>query len=338
MSEPSKKLDIDLGFLDKKDSVKPKPPKEEGGSDKDPKKSVPDPISNPDVKTTGYKYNWKNIMIIGGIVLFFVWAIFSGSNSSNNSISNSSESPVAPVVSGQAIIPSTTTPVVDKVDHIVPKLKTDNQICVSDYGSHSYATGEKNATGEPVCDCESGYTWDSTKTSCVITPPLPKSGYEICQDRNGSHATYDSANNSCGCEEGYSLSATTNQCVDALTARDDNCSASYPGTSFLKYDATTNKNICDCKAGYEWDNEKTACYTSASFNQSCISSYGTGAYSTTENGKRVCDCSHGYSFNIERTMCVTTASITALCVKEVGRNSRYDGTVTNGKYNCTEPY
>lgn len=335
MKDDKKHLDIDLEFLDKKDSSKPKPPKD---SSKDSVKSGSDQVSNPDVETTGSKYNWKNILIIGGVVLFFGWAIFSGSNSSNNSVSDSTESPVAPIVNDQAIIPPTTTPVVDTVAPIVPKVKTDNQICVGDYGSHSYATGEKNTTGGPVCDCKSGYTWDGTKTSCVVAPPPPKSGYEICQDRNGPYATYDSTSNSCGCASGYTLSAATNQCVDALTARDDSCATSYPGTSFLKFDTTTNKNICDCKAGYDWNNDRTACYTTASFNQSCVSSYGTGAYSTTENGKRVCDCGYGYSFNAQRTMCVTTASINAICVQDVGRNSRYDGTVTNGKYNCTEPY
>lgn len=338
MEDDKKHLDIDLEFLDKNDSAKPKPSKDDSSSSKDPAKSGSDPVSNPEIETTGNKYNWKNILIISGIILFFGWAIFSGSNSSNNSVSDSTESPVAPVVNDQAIIPPTTTPVVDAVDPIAPKEKTNNQICVDNYGSHSYATGNKNADGGPVCDCESGYTWDTAQTTCVVAPPPPKSGYEICQDRNGPYATYDSASNSCGCVSGYSLSAATNQCVDALTARDDSCAASYPGTSFLKYDTTISKNICDCKAGYDWNNDRTACYTTAAFNQSCVDTYGTGAYSTTENGKRVCDCGYGYSFNAQRNMCVTTASINAICVRDVGRNSTYSGTVTNGKYDCTQPY
>ncbi len=313
MKDDKKHLDIDLEFLDKKGSS--------------PKPKTPADVAS--------KYNWKNILIIGGVILFFGWLIFSTNNSNTNSTSTSTKTPI---VHDQVITPSTTTPVVEIKTPIVPKPKTSSQICADNYGSHSYATGDKNADGGPVCDCKSGYTWDSTKTSCVVAPPPPKTGYEICQDRNGPYATYDSASNSCGCAGGYSLSATTNQCVDLLASRDDSCAASYPGTSFLKYDTATSKNICDCKAGYDWNNNRTACYTTESFTQSCVNSYGTGAYSTTENGKRVCDCGYGYSFNAQRNMCVTTASIDALCERDVGRNSRYDGTVTNGKYNCTQPY
>ena len=337
MKDDKKHLDIDLEFLDKKDSAKPKPSTDGTGSSKEPASSGLDPVSNQDVETvsTGYKYNWKNILIIGGIILFFGWAIFSGDSSNTNTNSTYTETPI---VNDQAITPPTDTPVVDIKAPIVPKVKTNSQICAENYGSHSYATGAKNADGGPVCDCKSGYTWDSTQTTCVVAPPPPKTGYEICQDRNGPYATYDSASNSCGCATGYSLGATSQQCVSFTTARDESCAASYPGTSFLKYDTATSKNICDCKAGYDWNNDRTACYTTASFTQSCVNSYGTGSYSTTQNGKRVCDCSYGYDWNPQRNACVTTASINAICERDVGRNSRYAGSSTDGKYNCTEPY
>jgi hypothetical protein len=337
MKDDKKHLDIDLEFLDKKDGTKPKPPINDSGLGKDPTPTGPAPASKSDVETvdTGYKYNWKTILVIGGIALFFGWAIFSGSSDTST---NSTYTP--PVVTSDSTVvpPVVITPTVKADTPVVPKVKTSSQICKSDYGSHSYATGEKNADGGPKCDCQTGYVWNDGQTACIVAPPAPKTGYEICQDRNGPNATYDSASNSCGCASGYSLSATTNQCVDPLVARDDSCAASYPGTSFLKYDTTSNKNICECKAGYNWNNDRTACYTTTSFNQSCVNTFGTGAYSTTENGKRVCDCGYGYSFNAQRNMCVTTASINAMCERDVGRNSRYDGTVTNGKYNCTEPY
>lgn len=278
------------------------------------------------------KHKWKDILRITGIILFSGWVIFSGSSSDTNSTH-------APPVLNSDTIPST-QPSTFKVDTpIIPKVKTNNQICRNNYGLHTYATGNKNADGGPECDCQTGYAWNSIKTTCVVAPPPPKTGYEICQDRNGPYATYDSANNSCGCATGYSLGVTSQQCVSFTTARDESCAASYPGTSFLKYDTASGKtSVCDCKAGYDWNNDRTACYTTASFTQSCINSYGQGAYSTTENGKRACDCLYGYSWNAQRNMCVTTASINALCERDVGRNSRYDGTVTDGKYNCTEPY
>lgn len=174
---------------------------------------------------------------------------------------------------------------------------------------------------------------ERTQTAPVVQTPL-----EICQERNGYNATYDSATNSCGCATGYSLGATSQQCVGFTVARDESCAAQWPGTSFLKVDPTDGKNICDCEVGSYWDNGRTACYSLSSLNQSCVSSYGTGAYSTTENGKRVCDCGYGYDWDIERNSCVSTASINAICEKDVGRNSRYAGYAEDGKYICTEPY
>ena len=168
--------------------------------------------------------------------------------------------------------------------------------------------------------------------------PVAQTPLEICQERNGYNATYDSATNSCGCASGYTLGATSNQRVSLTTARDQSCSAKFPGTSWLKNDPTDGHSICDCVAGSYWNNERTACYTLTAYTQSCVNSFGTGAVSTTENNKRVCDCGYGYDFNPSRTMCVTTASINAICERDVGRNSRYSGSSTDGKYNCTEPY
>lgn len=174
---------------------------------------------------------------------------------------------------------------------------------------------------------------DRTETAPAVQTPL-----EICQERNGYNATYDSATNSCGCASGYYLGETSQQCVSLTVARNQQCAAKWPGTSFLKVDPTDGKNICDCEVGTYWNNERTACYSVSTFTQSCVSSYGTGAYSTTENGKRVCDCGYGYDWNPQRNMCVTTASINAICERDVGRNSHYAGTSSGGKYDCTEPY
>lgn len=220
---------------------------------------------------------------------------------------------------------------------IAKNTKTTDQICKDEYGSQSYSTGDKNTGGGPVCDCNAGYKWNDSRTECILIPKV-KTSLEICQDRNGYNVTYDSTTNSCTCASGYSLSATSDQCVDSLQARDDNCIASYPNTSFLKYDTTTGKNVCDCKSGYDWNNDRTACYTTTEFSQSCVNTYGQGSYSTTQGGKRVCDCTYGYDWDLDRKKCITTASINSMCERDVGRNSHYSGTVANGKYQCTEPY
>lgn len=71
-------LDIDLEFLDKKESAKATP-KQSHADQGDP---TPTPVS------TGYKYNWKNIMIIGGIVLFIGWAMFGSDEGSSSNSTN----------------------------------------------------------------------------------------------------------------------------------------------------------------------------------------------------------------------------------------------------------
>jgi peptidoglycan hydrolase CwlO-like protein len=70
MAKDNNHIDINLDFLDEDDSSKKSvsshKPK---GTNKESKRK---------------KYNWKTILIIAGVVLFFGWAIFSEDNSSNN--------------------------------------------------------------------------------------------------------------------------------------------------------------------------------------------------------------------------------------------------------------
>lgn len=79
MKEPKDHLDIDLEFLDKKDSVRvvSKPESDTGHAP-----------STQKAPSTDTKYNWKNILIIGGIVLFFGWAMFSDSESPSSTDSS----------------------------------------------------------------------------------------------------------------------------------------------------------------------------------------------------------------------------------------------------------
>jgi len=73
-----KKLDFDLDFLDDEDSSK---------------KTISASKHNlSNKKDEIQKYNWKNILIIGGVILFFVWGIFSddGSSTNTNNTNNTS--------------------------------------------------------------------------------------------------------------------------------------------------------------------------------------------------------------------------------------------------------
>lgn len=325
MEHKDKKLELDLDFL------------AEGAPEKSEKKHEQKEYKTPTEESAPMSNRAKWIWGAIGVAVLIIIIAASSSGGNDNSTASSNNLP-----------PPTNTEALDKIfdtsetktNSYIPvaeRTKTANQQCKDDYGVNAYSTGKKNADGGPICDCNDGYQWNTGQTACVAVPKV-KTGLEICKERNGTFATYDSASNSCGCASGYSLGATSQQCVNYTVARNESCAAEWPGTSFLKYDSATGKNICDCEAGSYWNNERTACYSLNAFNQSCVNSFGTGAYSTTENGKRVCDCGYGYDWNIERNACVTTASINAMCERDVGRNSRYAGYVENGKYICTEPY
>lgn len=84
MKNDKEHLKINLDFLDKKETShvatqKAQPQSNTTSHTPPPTKPTTAPVS------TGYKYNWKNILIIGGIVLFFGWAIFSGDGGSSSS-------------------------------------------------------------------------------------------------------------------------------------------------------------------------------------------------------------------------------------------------------------
>jgi len=86
MKEYKDHLNIDLEFLDKKESPRttPKPNSSSG--------------QGPGVTTqarVGGQYNWKNIFIIGGVILFFGWVIFSEDSSSSSSTANTYNAPVS---------------------------------------------------------------------------------------------------------------------------------------------------------------------------------------------------------------------------------------------------
>jgi len=93
MKNDKEHLNIDLDFLKKKDAphvATPKAPPINSTASHTP----PHPVrSTTTPVSTGYKYNWKNILIIGGIVLFFGWAIFSDDGSSSSSTTNTYNPP-----------------------------------------------------------------------------------------------------------------------------------------------------------------------------------------------------------------------------------------------------
>lgn len=323
------------------------------------------PVSNK--KLTTKQIAW----IVIGILVFI--GILSNGNSNSNQVSGINSTNTQ---TNNTYLKNTNTDnsnIPNAIPVVVPK-KSNNQICLDTYSTHSSWSGKYNTNGTPTCACINGYQWTTDQKSCVAIPKTPdqickdksgifatynssdntcgcESGYDLdkntnqcvtqlqyCQNLQGLNATYNSTDNTCGCEAGYYYGAVSKQCISLVASRDEMCSVKYSNTSFLKYSDDGKTNICDCNTGYYWNNDKTSCVSQTTLNQQCINSYGTGSYSTTQNGQNVCDCSYGYSFNAQRNACVTTSSIDQICVRDVGRNSYYQGTVTDGKYNCSSPY
>jgi len=188
----------------------------------------------------------------------------------------------------------------------------------------------------------SGYLFDVPKshnpTPVKVEELIPKTNEEICKERNGVLGTYNDQNNTCGCSEGYAYGEISKKCVSFVKSRDESCANTFPGTSFLKADQLNGGNICDCVFGSGWNDDRTGCYSQKEYDSSCKEQFGMGSYSKKINNKRTCGCASGYSMNLTSNACVTTSSIDDGCVLNVGRNSRYDGTIVDGKYNCTAPY
>lgn len=114
----------------------------------------------------------------------------------------------------------------------------NNQICGKDFGVNSVWSGKLNDKGGLVCDCNNGYQWNDTKTSCVI---------KTVQIKN--------VINKSDCNNGYSKNAE-NKCVEnnQLCKNDFGENSKWGGKM-------NNKNgpVCDCNIGYYWNKEGTEC-------------------------------------------------------------------------------
>lgn len=84
MKDQKEHIDIDLEFLDKKEPVRVAPKKPEPSEGNGPNWRIYNPNNANSKAGNIRKYNWKNILIIGGVVLFFGWVIFSGSSDSTS--------------------------------------------------------------------------------------------------------------------------------------------------------------------------------------------------------------------------------------------------------------
>ncbi len=137
--------------------------------------------------------------------------------------------------------------------------ESKNQTCQNNYGSYSVWNGQMNSQGGVVCDCASGYAWNTNQTSCVVDND------SICRSVFGNNVIWDGKYNTSGkptclCQTGYSWGATGSECTSDVALLSE-CRASYGIGSYSRNDKDdgTGKAVCDCLSGYIWNYSMTQC-------------------------------------------------------------------------------
>ena len=244
---------------------------------------------------------------------------------------------------------------------ITQPTKTDDQMCVDKFGQNYKSVGSSlcgckdgyiktngacltydqscnisypnsiflkidSSNGGKICDCKTGYVYNTTKTGCIIAPI--KTGYQVCIDMN---ATWDGTSHtssggfSCSCNTGYISSTDGKTCVVAPVApaktNEQQCQDGYGINSFfLEVDKINNKITCDCKTGYAWNDARTGCVvipvvSAQTNNHTCQMLYGTNSSwdgitnnVSTQNSPSGCNCNIGYQLNQSKAQCINIST------------------------------
>ncbi len=154
---------------------------------------------------------------------------------------------------------------------VATSTNTNNKVCTKEYGSNSYWDGTKTADGLLNCSCLTGYNWDSLQTSCVVNFNLLPNG---CISKIGFSPT-----------TGISCSSDM-----SIFSNNQACTKSFFNTSWNGTLSTNGGPVCDCKDGYKWNFDRTACiYDSSNWCQS--NNPGLNVETTTySNGNFSCIC------------------------------------------------
>jgi hypothetical protein len=150
-------------------------------------------------------------------------------------------------------------------------------------------------TNQYLCNCITGYEWNSTRTACVIAKPDCPSFYV------NTEAVWDVGTNQwlCNCVTGYQWNATRTGCVAAAP----DCNTFYPN-SIAMWDFATNQYLCNCPIGYIWNASRTQCIPVGA--PDCVTFYQHSTpYWDPSTNQYLCYCLTGYEWNATRTECVT---------------------------------
>ena len=144
--------------------------------------------------------------------------------------------------------------------------KTPDETCRQNYGQYSYYTNQKNEKGNYICDCMNNYEWNTSRTTCVAKKTISN---EYCKINYGQYSYL--SNNYCECMSGYIWNGSRTSCIldnkgivqnnNVVQKTPDQICQQYYG-QYSYYINKKNENggyICDCKSGYNWNTNRSAC-------------------------------------------------------------------------------
>ena len=221
MKKNNKHLNINLEFLGRRGGVTNK-------SDRDSTKN------RSSAKTGGtppgadnYKLDKKWFLWIGLAVIFIIILTFYDSGYDNNTQTRTS------------LTPRATPTTLDQCSSGTVRGSVSG-LCVTRYKAcsekwlHSTWSGEYDSDGSFLCDCTSGYTWNSNQTACVLTtqpPPnsKPANSYWSTSTTWKCQTGYQRVNNTCQAlskpANSYWSTSTTWKCQTGYQRVNNTCQA-----------------------------------------------------------------------------------------------------------------
>ncbi len=169
---------------------------------------------------------------------------------------------------------------------------TDSAVC----GTHQYKTDKQSA-----CQCEIGFVFNATKTSCI-----PDIFYDGCGTIE-NNSFYNPAISGCTCAEGFDWKFPMKEddytCIKVEeTPLVDGGACSSGSNNY--YDASAEE--CNCKEGFIWEDpldvDNLVCIEGEVDDLLCEEVF--GEYSHYNEGDALCYCDDGYEWSTDGEFCV----------------------------------
>jgi len=143
-------------------------------------------------------------------------------------------------------------------NHIAVKTLSNEEVCKNKFGVNSVWSGTTNNNGGAICDCASGYEFNSSQTECISSEYYYN---QLCQNKYGSNSQWSgeldsSSKPTCNCQSGYywDFNGTSCSLKAALQA-----ACSYVYGYFSYYYQSNGEAHCECLSGYYYSSSLGYC-------------------------------------------------------------------------------